>query len=192
LAAVHDPTGAIFNIDPVVQQEDGTVLSVEALKRRQERAALKVGKANNNNSDNMTQIAGPGPTITTSHATDVVDPARAKMIEMEQASGAKAQHLSKTQQKKLASLQARPPPPKPVIPFGFSIPEGEENWLALWDLSDDELERRVIRGRRRKAAGRKALRVKQKEGKVERRAARDEKRKVYRDLKDTWKLIKGM
>lgn len=100
--------------------------------------------------------------------------------------------LSKTQQKKRAALELRPPPPKPAIPEGISIPKGEENWLELWNLPDDQLERRVLKEKRRKAAERKALRVKQQSGKAERRVARDEKRRVYRDIKLTWKAIKGM
>ena len=73
-----------------------------------------------------------------------------------------------------------------MIPKGIKIPEGEEDWLSLWDLPDDELERRVIREKRRKAAERKALRERQKAGKAERRAARDERRRVYRELKLEW------
>ena len=49
----------------------------------------------------------------------------------------------------------------------------------------------MIREKRREAAARKALRVKQQSGKVERRMARDEKRRVYRGLKLEWGAIKG-
>ena len=94
--------------------------------------------------------------------------------------------------KKLAKFEPRPPPPRPVIPEHISRFEGEEDWLSLWDLEDIDLERRVIREKRRRAAERKALRTKQQSGKVERRMARDEKRKVYRDIKLKWKSIKGM
>ena len=99
--------------------------------------------------------------------------------------------LSKSQQKKRGALEIRPPPPKPIIPENIPIPDGEENWLALWDLPDEQLERRVLREKKRKAAERKALRMKQKSGKAERREARDEKRRVYREIKLTWKAIKG-
>ena len=98
---------------------------------------------------------------------------------------------SKTQQKRSTISEPRPPPQRPILPEGISPPQGEENWIALWDLPDYELERRVLRAKKKAAAARKALRVKQQSGKVERRAARDEKRKVYRDLKLTWKTIKG-
>ena len=99
--------------------------------------------------------------------------------------------LTKTQQKKMEQVAPRPPPPKPVIPDGIDIPsDEEENWLDLWDLVDEELERRLIRAKRRAARARKELRIKQKSGKAERRAARDEKRRVYREIKQGWKIIR--
>ena len=77
-----------------------------------------------------------------------------------------------------------------MIPKGIKIPEGEEDWLSLWDLPDEELGRRLVREKRRKAAERKALRERQKADKTERRAARDERRWVYRDFKSEWKKTK--
>ena len=120
----------------------------------------------------------------------VINPHRLAQMDITQPSQA-TKSMSKTQQKKLAALAPRPPPPKPVIPENVLIPDGEEDWLALWDLSDYQLERRVLREKKSKAAERKALRLKQQSGKFERREARDEKRKVYRDIKLTWKAIKG-
>ena len=203
LAAVHDPSGAMFNVGPVITQEDGTVISLETIRRRQERdAAEQVKKLGTMPTAGGTDKIHDGfPTSESKHkmnndtGADVslnrINPARLSQIEIvKPRAGPKG--MSKTQQKKLALLEPRPPPPKPIIPDGISIPEGEEDWLALWDLADEQLERRVIRGKRRKAAERKALRTKQQSGKVERRAARDEKRKVYRELKMTWKTIKGI
>lgn len=169
-------------------QEDGKVITVEALERRTqaqtERAAKLVAK-------------GAGDTSKLAEATEMhtasmngINPARQQQIQM--LSEVPAKRLSKNQQKKLALLEERPPPPKPIIPEGIKLPDGEEDWLSLWDLSDDELERRVVREKKRKAAERKALREKQKEGKAERRAARDERRKVYREKKLEWKAIKGL
>lgn len=66
----------------------------------------------------------------------------------------------KSQQSKHAVEQNIPPPPKPTIPDGVSIPDGEHNWLALWDISDEQIERRIMEKRNTKAAERKALRVK--------------------------------
>lgn len=200
LAAVHDPSGVTFNVGPVVVQEDGTVISQDILRRRQERAQERAATEQSKeggltNAAAFTHELGDGET-TASISTNPpalrngINPDRLAHIEAE-VSHKPPSRLSKTQQKKRAALEPRPPPPKPTIPEGVSIPEGEENWLHLWDLPDDQLERRCLREKKRKAAERKALRVKQKSGKVERRVARDEKRRVYRDIKLTWKAIKG-
>ena len=193
LAIVHDPTGAMFNVGPVTRDEDGAVISVEVLQRRWEREeARKIGdnalsQIISGQKGNAYQQEPPSIEDQVSN----INPARVAQISIAIPEASSVRKLSKTQQKKLAKYEPRPPPPKPVLPEGISIPEGEENWVELWDLPDEEVERRVLRAKKRKAAARKALRVKQKSGKVERRAARDEKRKVYRDLKHTWKSIKG-
>lgn len=200
LAAVHDQSGVAFNVGPVVMQEDGTVISQETLRQRQERAqeraaAEQTEKDESTNGVLISHKVGNGEaTASTSIDPPVlrngINPDRLAHIQ-----GIVPQRppsrLSKTQQKKRAALEPRPPPPKPTIPEGVSIPQGEENWLGLWDLPDDQLEKRVLREKKRKAAERKALRVKQRSGKTERRVARDEKRRVYRDIKLTWKAIKG-
>ena len=204
LAAVHDPTGATFGIGAVTTNEDGTVVSVEAQRRREERRkaveankgegatsifdGAKLTEANNNKISEPSEEKNEhavvshrihGPPVYTSPNSVPQPPDQLKNT------------ISRSQQKRLTKFEPRPPPPRPILPEGVSVPEGEENWIALWDLPDDQLERRVLRAKKRAAAARKALRVKQKSGKVERRAARDEKRKVYRELKLTWKMIKG-
>jgi hypothetical protein len=199
LAAIHDPSGKMFNVGPVVIQEDGKVVSVEFMKRRARAQAERDGKlaqGNDVSANGITNAANSRHSQAKDRSVDCtqdnVDPARRNLIQTAAGAEARTKKLSKNQQKKLAMLEPRPPPPKPLIPPGIAIPEGEENWLALWDLSDDELERRVIKEKKRKAAERKALREKQKEGKAERRAARDERRRVYREKKLEWKAIKGM
>lgn len=201
LAAIHDPSGATFNVDPVVLQEDGSVIAQQTLRRRQERALEKVAaeqakgdqkfdsslatlKREEAESSALSREALPG-------SKKGLNPdrlIRTEALETQQPNS----RLSKSKKKKRAAFETRPPPPRPIIPESVDVPEGEENWLALWDLSDDQLERRVLREKRRKAAERKALRLKQQSGKAERRAARDERRAVYRDMKLTWKSIKGM
>ncbi|KAL8760240.1 MAG: hypothetical protein Q9184_003397 [Pyrenodesmia sp. 2 TL-2023] len=175
LAAIHDPSGATFNVGPVVLQDDGSVITTEALLKRQERAAAKA-------------TAG-----TTSVGNTPVDQSKDKSAVVQNGgfhSQQKSKKPTKGQQKKEAALRPYNPPPKPQIPKGITVPDGEENWLELWDLPDNEIERRILRTKRRKAAERKALRVKQQSGKTERREARDEKRKIYRDIKLIWKSIK--
>lgn len=193
LAAEHDPTGASFNLSPVVKQEDGTVISLESWRKREEKAKPqpseerhidrenKPGDSRNSFSSDCSQ------TIT----QNGVDSGCIKQIKTENPCWM-PKNISKTQQKKRAALEPRTPPRKPTMPQDVSIPKGEENWLALWDLSDDQLERRVIKNKKRKVLERKALRVKQQAGKVARRIARDEKRSVYGAMKLTWKMMKGM
>lgn len=196
LAAVYDPTGSAFNVGPVVTQANGTVVSVETLKKREEQELAKLARE-----EGTVSATGDPAGKTSASSTALrdplsslhngINPARLALMDIGRIEDP-AKKMSKTQQKKRAALEPRPPPPKPTMPDGISVPDGETNWLALWDLPDDQLERRVIREKKRKAAERKALRTKQKSGKVERRAARDEKRKVYRELKLTWKAIKGV
>lgn len=197
LAAIHDPTGVMFNVSAVTTQEDGTVITLETMRKREEREAAKKEGSNVLLEITTGQKGNAKPAESGDKADEekslisMMNPAREAQLDVGQAVRPPKSHMSKTQQKKLAKFQPRPPPPKPKIPENVQIPEGEEKWLELWDLPDEEIERRVLRDKRRKAAARKALRVKQKSGKVERRAARDEKRKVYRDLKNTWRSIKG-
>jgi hypothetical protein len=198
LAAIHDPSGKMFNVGPVVVQDDGKVVSVEILERRaqaQAERAAKLAQGNDSETAHTSGLDKGGVANASTHLKNVlqddVNPARRDLIQVANGNEIKTKRMSKNQQKKLALLEERPPPPKPVIPDGIELPEGEENWVALWNLSDDELERRIIREKKRKAAERKALREKQKEGKAERRAARDERRRVYREKKLEWKAIKG-
>ena len=44
--------------------------------------------------------------------------------------------------------------PKPTIPNGVQLPEGEEDWLSLWDLTDSQIEARLLRAKRKAAAQR--------------------------------------
>ena len=198
LAAVYDQSGVTFNVGPVVMLANGTVISQDALRRRQEKASERVATEQikedglNKGTSAISEIGSveaPASISTDPSALhNGMNPGRLAHIEAI-APQRPLIHLSKTQQKKRAALEPRLAPPKPTIPQGILIPEGEENWLELWDLPDDQLERRVRRARKRKAAERKALRVKQKSDKAERRVARDEKRRVYRDIKLTWKTI---
>ena len=202
LAAIHDPSGAMFNVDPVIMLDDGRVVSVETLRLRelsaQEKAAaekLKVeGLINDAPMKSESSDGQLPPTAPASSELCVLpngmNPDR--LTRLEAVNGPKPPRgLSNKQQKKRAALEPRPAPPKPTIPDHVLIPETEQNWLVLWDLPDEQLERRVLQEKRRKAAERKALRVKQESGKVERRIARDEKRRTYREMKLAWKDIKG-
>jgi hypothetical protein len=195
LAAVYDPCGAMFNVSPVITLEDGRVTTVESLQRRKEREAQKAAEQNGELTEESPEdgqvngVHAPSNAVT-KHGN--VNSDRIEMIESGMQQSLQARTLSKTQQKKQqAELNPRPPPPKPIIPNGIEIPsDEEENWLELWDLDDNELERRVLRAKKQAARERKEFRQHQKSGKAERRAARDEKRRVYRDIKKSWQVIR--
>lgn len=200
LAAIHDPSGTQFNVAPVVRLEDGSVITRDAFRRREEKRIEKAVETRAEQEEggqsqqrDHAKPDTPAPPLATLDPLVDTNSSRINPERLSQIEGrGSSQPRSKSQLKKLAKFEPRPPPPRPIIPEHIAPFEGEENWLSLWDLADADLERRVIRDKRRRAGERKALRVRQQSGKVERRMARDEKRKVYRDLKEEWKTIKGM
>ncbi|APA13948.1 hypothetical protein sscle_12g087180 [Sclerotinia sclerotiorum 1980 UF-70] len=141
LAAVHDPSGVSFNVGEVVTLEDGTVKSKKSLERKQE---LVAGKKPIENED----AAVP----------EGVNPERLKLLE-----GEKKSHISKTALKKKKMYEPKPVPPKPIIPEGISLPDGEENWLALWDISDGQIEQRLAIAKRDAGNAKRDLRRQQRE-----------------------------
>jgi len=201
LAAVHDPTGAKFNVKPVTILEDGRVVTLESIERKKEREAFKQAELDAENHVPTTDSIAIDPQEAAvkaralasigSSVTDRLNPERMAILIQSKMPQKRPPGLSKTQQKKMEQYAPRPPPAKPTIPEGIEIPEDEpENWIELWDLPDEQLERRIVRAKKRAAKERKELRIKQKSGKAERRAARDEKRRVYREIKQSWKIVR--
>ena len=192
IAAVYDPSGEMFNTKPVVTLEDGRVVTVESQERRKERAEQKEREEAEKQKEDTMKEEEPSK-YAGDAVVDRLNPERMKLLIEEKMNGNR--HIpgqkSKTQMRKDAKYAPRDPPPKPFLPEGIDIPsDEEENWMELWDLPDTEIERRLIREKRRKARARKELRIKQKEGKAERRAARDEKRRLYREIKESWKILR--
>ncbi|KAL8995698.1 MAG: hypothetical protein Q9169_004631 [Polycauliona sp. 2 TL-2023] len=190
LAADHDLSGVIFNIGPVVRKDDGSVVSAEAARKRLDRVAATAAVRNTLGKQNGDFQQGQEPHF----AGDRLGSKPSKSIH-DVKPNVHPERMSQiadnpTPQQQSLGLQPGACPSKPRIPDGISVPEGEENWLALWDLCDEEVEKRIMRAKKGKAAERKALRIMQQSGKSERREARDEKRKVYRDIKLIWKSIK--
>ncbi|ERF68084.1 hypothetical protein EPUS_06895 [Endocarpon pusillum Z07020] len=191
LAAVYDPSGAMFNVSPVVTLEDGRVTTVEALQKRKEREAQKAAEKRGEVEAEPSHDVQTNGVHTPSKAALQHGNMNSDRMEMIESQLSQTPTLSKRQQKKQAEFAPRPALPKPIIPEGIEIPsDEEENWLALWDLDDGELERRVLRAKKRAARERKEFRQYQKSGKAERRAARDEKRRVYREIKQSWQVIR--
>lgn len=187
LAIEHDPSGKLFNVGPVTRLDDGTVISLEALQRREENRAKR--EAEKAAKEETTTFTLQPPTDSDAKPPTAMDPQRFLQMEIDKKNPRRS-GISKTQQRKLDALKPKPEPPRPMLPTHISLPEGEENYIDLWDISDTGLERCILREKRRKASERKALRQKQQAGKAERRLARDEKRAVYRQIKETWKAIK--
>lgn len=191
LAAVHDPTGKSFNVGAVTTLPDGQVITVQALAKRKERKAAKEPGALQGEkrlTNDKSQVVEKTPSESQPLIPHGMNPARFAILA--RSYGTSAQSNSKTQPRKLEPLIPASAPPKPVMPDGVSIPEGEENWLALWDLSDHGIGKRILREKKRKAAEEKAFRAQSQAAKVQRRAARDEERKVYRQFKEERKAIK--
>ncbi len=184
----------MFNVSPVVTLEDGRVITVEALERKKQREALKAAEENGEATAKPPQdpqVSGVPPVSQPALQHGNVNSDRVQMIESQIQQTSQTRPLSKNQQKKQAEAVSRPSLPKPTIPKGIDLPsDAEENWLELWDLDNGELERRVLRAKKRAARERKEFRQQQKSGKAERRAARDEKRRVYRDIKQSWQVIR--
>jgi hypothetical protein len=80
------------------------------------------------------------------------------------------QKISKKQMRKREQLEPKPVPPRPVIPEGIPMLEGETNLVALWDITDQEILRRLADQKKQKSQASKDLRKVQKEQKKFNRA----------------------
>lgn len=70
---------------------------------------------------------------------------------------------SNKKEKKLAKADAKRQQPRLVIPQETSLPEGKENFIAMWDITDEEIKKRIRDEKHVKSLARKNLRRKQKE-----------------------------
>ena len=86
--------------------------------------------------------------------------------------------ISKKQLQRQEQLEPQPVPPKPVIPEGISLPEGEEDLLALWDITDEQITKRLANQKREKAQSRKQLIKIQQENKKLNKALKIRKREA--------------
>ena len=214
LAAIHDPTGKMFNVGEVVIMPDGQVKSKEAIARaeeakKQKEAAAAAEKAENlriaeekaKYKEEKLQAKREGREPPPRPNWDAPAPASAPVLQsaasvygnggqpawsgqqmrntLKDQQGSKPNHkMSKKQQQRQEMLKPKPVPPKPVIPEGIKLPEGEENLLALWDITDDEVARRLSRQRKAKREAGKKLRKVQKEQKKFNRAMKVRKKQA--------------
>src|SRR6185312_2467562 len=69
-------------------------------------------------------------------------------------------------------------PPKPIIPHGITLPEGEEDMIALWDITDEEIIKRLNEVKKQKGQERAAFKKQQQKEKVLRRAMKVKKKQA--------------
>lgn len=164
---------------------DGTVKSKERMRKAEEariqRQAERKAEAEAKQAASEAKIAakearknGEVPAI------DGVDPQR--LAQIETVPGVPPpKRMSKTQQKKLEMYAPKPVPPKPVIPEGItlSLHAGEENFLALWDITDEQIQRRLGEVKRKKALARRQLKLQQKKEKAFRRQMKAKKKQAH-------------
>lgn len=175
----------------MVRKNDGSVVSAESARKRLERDAAKAA-ARSTSGEQTGDIHSEQKSHLAEHRLKSKPPGSLHEVKLNLHPGCMSQIEDRpARPQKSPGLQPHPRPPKPRIPASISLPDGEQDWLALWDLPDEEIERRIMRLKKGKAAERKVLRVAQQSGKSERREARDEKRKIYRDIKLIWKVISG-
>jgi hypothetical protein len=207
LAAIHDPTGKMFNVGEVIVMPDGQVKSKEAIERaaeakkqkemgalaeKAENIRIAEEKANYKKEKFAAKREGREPPPRPDYAPKLALQSAASVygnggqpayggqqMGSNQQTGTKAKRkISKKQQQRLEMLKPRPVPPKPVIPEGIALPEGEENLLELWDITDEEIAKRLRSKKKEKIIAGKTLRKIQKEQKKFNRAMKVRKKQA--------------
>jgi hypothetical protein len=207
LAAILDPTGKMFNVGEVIVMPDGQVKSKEAIERAAEAKKQKEMDALAEKAENIRiaeekakykkeKLAAKregreppprpdyAPKLALQSAASVYgnggQPAYGgQQMRSNQQTGTQAKRkISKKQQQRLEMLKPKPVPPKPVIPEGIALPEGEENLLKLWDITDEEIAKRLRSKKKEKIIAGKTLRKIQKEQKKFNRAMKVRKKQA--------------
>jgi hypothetical protein len=187
----------MFNVGEVVVMPDGQVKSKDAIKKAAEMKAQREIEAAVEKAENIRITAEkakykeeklqakrdgrePPPRPSFAPATNLQGAASfyggGEVANKNQQP--KVSRLSKKQQRRIEMLKPKPVPPKPVIPEGISLPEGEEDLLALWDITDEEIQRRLKVKKKEKIQAGKNLRKIQKEQKKFNRAMKVRKKQA--------------
>ena len=174
LASKYDMSGKLFNVGEVVIMPDGQAKSIKSLRKSAEVKEQRVAERQEKEKHNLAvkeekKACNAPPTSAESldHSLDGVNPQRAARIQTihEVSSPNQGSRLSNKQRKTQEQLNPRSTLAKPVIPEGYKLPEDEENFIALWDLTDEEIKKRLDMAKQKAENARKALRRKQKEEK---------------------------
>jgi len=167
-------SGKLFNVGKVIVMPDGQVKSVERLQKTAEVKEQREVERKENERRKLAaeeaKKAGKAPSNlveSSVHSLDGVNPQRAGLIQTIHgvAAPSRASGISNKQRKTQEMLNPRLIPQKPIIPEGYKLPEGEENFIDLWDLPDEEIKKRLDMAKQKAENARKALRRKQKEEK---------------------------
>ena len=200
LAATHDPSGKSFNVGEVVVLPDGQVRSKESIakaeetrvrKAQQDKEAREAEEAYKLRQKEMKEQRKSFLEARKSEGTDenmairlweaeqrkilaenpIKNPDQARFIEVVNRQGlVQIQKISKKQLQRREQLQPKPVPPRPVIPEGIMLPEGEVNLIELWDITDQQITARLREQKKAKSQAGKDLRAVQKEQKKFNRA----------------------
>lgn len=166
LAAKYDPSGKSFNVGEVVILEDGTV---KAKKRLQKKTGEEENDADvGSKKERKAAKAQGGDPHATVEGADLESVAEIQP----------RKHISNTQKKKQEMYAPKPVPPRPIIPDGVVLPRGEENMIALWDITDEEITRRLHELKKKKGKERTTLRKQQQIEKKFRRAMKAKKKQA--------------
>ena len=152
LAKIHDPSGVSFNVAPIKSKENKKV--------------EEVGDQASAAPSNAYEGVNPERLANLGAGTSLIEERKAKLEELQK------KGMSKTQLKKQLSLLPKPVPLKPTLPEGIEIPleKGEENFLALWDLTDQQILDRLANKKRASITAKKAFKKKQQdEAKINKR-----------------------
>jgi len=170
LAGQYDLSGKLFNVGEVIIMPDGQAKSVERLQKtadvKEQRAVDRKEKQERNLVAEAKKASKPSSTLAQSSlpSLDGVNPQRAGLIKTtrEVATPNHSRRLSNKQQMTNEKSIPRSTLLKPVIPQGYDLPEDEENFIAMWDLTDGEIKKRLGLAKQKSENERKALRRKQK------------------------------
>ncbi|KAL2068674.1 hypothetical protein VTL71DRAFT_15012 [Oculimacula yallundae] len=183
LAAIHDPSGKMFNVGEVIVLPGGFVKSKEGMRRAAEAKEQKdKEEAQRKAIENRYKAAETAAKLEAEEAQRAIDqglpapteyPAKEALKRM-----TKPKKISKKQLQRQEQLKPQAVPPKPIIPDGISLPEEEEDLLALWDITDAQITKRLAEKKKNKAKSRKELITIQKENKKLNRALKVKKREA--------------
>ncbi|KAG4428884.1 hypothetical protein IFR05_015633 [Cadophora sp. M221] len=183
LAAIHDPSGKMFNVGEIIILPGGIVKSKEGMRRAAEAKEQKEREDEQRKAiENRYKDAERAAKLKAEEAQRAVDQGMPAPIEFPAKEALKRMkrptRISKKQLQRQEQLKPQPVPPRPVIPKGISLPEGEEDLLALWDITDAQITKRLADKKKEKARSRKQLIKIQQENKKLNKALKVRKREA--------------